>query len=266
MRSRPASETDAVTQTQRSARKKDDTMQFDTSVSFALPEDAADAILVGRAFRPDVEGPSVVVLRGGDVVDISFAAPTMHDLCEAKAPAELARDAAGESLGGLADILANTPPEGRDPTKPFLLAPVDLQAIKAAGVTFAISMLERVIEEQARGAPEQAAAIRTEIGAVIGDDLARLKPGSEEAMALKALLVDKGLWSQYLEVGIGPDAEIFTKAQPMAAVGHLAEVGILKASTWNNPEPEIVLMVASSGAIVGATLGNDVNLRDIEGR
>lgn len=241
-------------------------MRLDSSASFALPEDAERATLVGRVFRPDVDGPSVVAVRGGELVDISFAAPTVRDLCESEAPARLARETVGESLGGLADILANTPLEHRDPAKPFLLAPIDLQAVKAAGVTFAVSMLERVIEEQARGVPDRAAAIRAEIAAVIGDDLSELKPGSDEAMALKALLVDKGMWSQYLEVGIGPDAEIFTKAQPMAAVGHLAEVGILAASSWNNPEPEIVLVVASSGAIVGATLGNDVNLRDIEGR
>jgi fumarylacetoacetate (FAA) hydrolase family protein len=241
-------------------------MQFETGASFALPEDAERAVLVGRVLRPDVNGPSVVAVRGAEVVDISYAAPTMRDLCEGEAPVQIARASTGESLGPLADILANTPTERRDPEKPFLLAPVDLQAVKAAGVTFAISMLERVIEEQARGAPENAAAIRAEIGTIIGDDLARLKPGSDEAMALKALLVERGLWSQYLEVGIGPDAEIFTKAQPMAAVGHLAEVGVLKASTWNNPEPEIVLVVASSGLAVGATLGNDVNLRDIEGR
>jgi fumarylacetoacetate (FAA) hydrolase family protein len=129
-----------------------------------------------------------------------------------------------------------------------------------------VSMLERVIEEKARGAPDQAATIRVEIGALIGDDLGRLKPGSAEAMALKQLLIDKGMWSQYLEVGIGPDAEIFTKAPPMAAVGHLAEIGVHPGSSWNNPEPEIVLVAASSGAIVGATLGNDVNLRDFEGR
>jgi len=205
-------------------------------------------------------------VRGAEVVDISYAAPTMRDLCDGEAPVRMAREATGESLGSLDDILSNTPAELRDPAKPFLLTPVDLQAVKAAGVTFAISMLERVIEEQARGEPERAAAIRDDIGTIIGDDLARLKPGSGEAMALKALLIEKGLWSQYLEVGIGPDAEIFTKAQPMSGVGHLAEVGILEASTWNNPEPEIVLIVASSGVAVGATLGNDVNLRDIEGR
>src|SRR5690606_28320207 len=149
---------------------------------------------------------------------------------------------------------------------PWLLAPLDLQAIKAAGVTFAVSMLERVIEEKARGAPEHAAALRVEIGALIGDDLARLKPGSPEAMALKDLLIAKGMWSQYLEVGIGPDVEVFTKSQPLSTVGHLAEIGVNPASTWNNPEPEIVIVAASSGKIVGATLGNDVNLRDFEGR
>jgi fumarylacetoacetate (FAA) hydrolase family protein len=241
-------------------------MDFDKSVPFALPDDADRAILVGRVFRPDIDGPSLVAIRGGEAIDISYAGPTMRDLCEADAPARLAREAEGERLGKLADILANTPRQTRDPGKPWLLAPTDLQAVKAAGVTFAASMLERVIEEQARGAPERAAAIRAEIGATIGEDLARLKPGSDQATALKRLLIERGMWSQYLEVGIGPDAEIFTKAQPMAAVGHLAEVGIHPISTWNNPEPEIVVIVAASGAIVGATLGNDVNLRDVEGR
>ena len=241
-------------------------MTLDPSLHFALPDDHERAILVGRVWRPDVGGPSVAVVRGVELVDISAAAPTVRDLCEATMPAALACDAAGEPVGLLADILANTPREKRDPKKPWLLAPLDLQAIKAAGVTFAVSMLERVIEEKARGAPDQAAAVRKEIGALIGDDLARLKPGSQEAMALKRLLIEKGMWSQYLEVGIGPDAEIFTKAPPMAAVGHLAEIGVNPASTWNNPEPEIVLVAASSGAIVGATLGNDVNLRDFEGR
>jgi fumarylacetoacetate (FAA) hydrolase family protein len=241
-------------------------MPFDASLRFALPDDHEHAALVGRVWRPDVAGPSVVAVRGVELVDISSVAPTMRDLCEAPMPAALAHDAEGEPIGLVADILANTPRAKRDPKKPWLLAPTDLQAIKAAGVTFAVSMLERVIEEKARGAPDQAPAIRKEIGALIGDDLSRLKPGSPEAMALKKLLIEKGMWSQYLEVGIGPDAEVFTKAPPMAAVGHLAEVGVYPGSSWNNPEPEIVVISASTGTIVGAALGNDVNLRDFEGR
>ncbi len=241
-------------------------MDLDARTQFALPDDAEEAILVGRVWRPDIGGPSVAALRGVELVDISAAAPTMRDLCEAAEPAGLALDAKGEPIGQVAEILANTPRQTRDRNKPWLLAPIDLQAIKAAGVTFAVSMLERVIEEKARGAPEQAAGVRAEIVGLIGDDLAKLKPGSEQAMALKKLLIEKGMWSQYLEVGIGPDAEIFTKAPPMAAVGHLAEVGIHPMSSWNNPEPEVVLVTSSAGAIVGATLGNDVNLRDVEGR
>jgi fumarylacetoacetate (FAA) hydrolase family protein len=241
-------------------------MPFDASLRFALPDDHDQAALVGRVWRPDVAGPSVVAVRGVEFVDIYYAAPTMRDLGEAPMPAALAHDAEGEPIGLVADILANTPRAKRDPKKPWLLAPTDLQAIKAAGVTFAVSMLERVIEEKARGAPDQAPAIRKEIGALIGDDLSRLKPGSPEAMALKKLLIEKGMWSQYLEVGIGPDAEVFTKAPAMAAVGHLAEVGVYPGSSWNNPEPEIVVIAASTGMIVGAALGNDVNLRDFEGR
>jgi fumarylacetoacetate (FAA) hydrolase family protein len=241
-------------------------MPLDASFEFALPPDHASATLVGRVWRPDNDGPAVVVLRGVELIDISEAAPTMRDLCEAPSPSGLALDVKGEPLGLLADILANTPRAKRDPNKPWLLAPIDLQAIKAAGVTFAVSMLERVIEEQARGAPEKASEIRKEMQAALGNDLAQLKPGSDQAMALKQLLIEKGLWSQYLEVGIGPDAEVFTKAPPMAAVGHLANIGIRPDSSWNNPEPEVVVVVSSLGEIVGATLGNDVNLRDFEGR
>lgn len=231
-----------------------------------LPDDAARATLAGRVWRPDAAGPSVVVLRDGAAIDISRAFPTMRDLCEAPDPAAAVRAATGENLGPIDAILANTPPDRRDPAKPWLLTPVDLQALKAAGVTFAISMLERVIEERARGDLNAAAAIRAEVTRLVGDDLARLKPGSPEAMRLKDVLIQQGAWSQYLEVGIGPDAEIFTKAQPMAAVGTATDAGIHPGSSWNNPEPEVVLIVASSGAIVGAALGNDVNLRDVEGR
>src|SRR4051794_23891120 len=176
------------------------------------PHDSAVGTLIGRVWRPDRDGPSVVVLRDGAVHDISAAAPTVRDLCEASDPAALAKSAQGEPICPLADILANTPRASRDPRRPWLLAPIDLQAIKAAGVTFAVSMLERVVEEQARGAPEKAGEFRAAIRAIIGDDLARLRPGSAEAAELKRVLIEKSAWSQYLEVGIGPDAEIFTKA------------------------------------------------------
>ncbi len=239
-------------------------MQLDPHHS--LPVDGTSGALVARIWRPELAGPSVVALRGDDVVDLTTTFPTVRDLCEEADPATALKSADGERVGSLADLLTNTPPDSRNPARPWLLVPVDLQAIKAAGVTFAISMLERVIEEKARGNPGAAATIRTEITALVGDDLSRLKPGSAQAMALKQVLIDQGVWSQYLEVGIGPDAEIFTKAPPMAAVGTGFDAGIHPASSWNNPEPEVVLAVNSRGNIVGAALGNDVNLRDIEGR
>ncbi len=232
----------------------------------ALPQDAASASLAGRIWRPALAGPSVVAIRDGQAIDITQIFPTMRDLCETPDPEAALNGAQGENLGPIDAILANTPTDTRDPAKPWLLAPIDLQAIKAAGVTFAISMLERVIEERARGDLTAAAAIRAEVTNLVGDDLARLKPGSAEAARLKDVLIQQGAWSQYLEVGIGPDAEIFTKAQPMAAVGTGADAGVHPGSSWNNPEPEVVLVVASTGRIAGATLGNDVNLRDVEGR
>jgi fumarylacetoacetate (FAA) hydrolase family protein len=231
-----------------------------------LPRDGTAGVLAGRVWLPQVGGPAVAAVRSDGVYDITRLAPTMRDLCESPDPAAIVRTGEGERIGTLADILANTPVDRRDPGEPWLLTPIDLQAIKAAGVTFPLSMLERVIEEQARGSPEKAEAIRNSIAGTLGGNLAKLVPGSPQAAELKRVLIAQGAWSQYLEVGIGPDAEIFTKAQPMAAVGHGMAAGLHPISTWNNPEPEVVLVVTSRGSVVGATLGNDVNLRDVEGR
>jgi fumarylacetoacetate (FAA) hydrolase family protein len=209
----------------------------------------------------------VVTVRGGDVVDItSTHAPTVRDICEMDDPAGYVSSASGEAIGSVEAVAANSFETGRVATRPVLLSPVDLQAVKASGVTFVVSLLERVIEEQARGSSEAADAIRADIAALIGHDLSKLKPGSAEAMEIKASLIKRGAWSQYLEVGIGPDAEVFTKCQPMASVGFGADVGLHPISTWNNPEPEIAVIASSRARIVGAALGNDVNLRDVEGR
>jgi fumarylacetoacetate (FAA) hydrolase family protein len=241
-------------------------MPVQLDLASVLPIDTTSGTLVGRVWRPEFAGPSLVAIRTDGVFDISRPFATMRDLCEADDPPAAVAAAKGERVGDLAALLANSTEDKRDDTKPRLLSPIDLQAIKAAGVTFAISLLERVIEEQARGAPERAAQARADVESALGGAVEKIKPGSPQAMELKKLLQEKGLWSQYLEVGIGPDAEIFTKAQPMSAVGTGASIGVLKSSSWNNPEPEVVVVVSSKGGIVGASLGNDVNLRDIEGR
>ncbi|MBA5689417.1 fumarylacetoacetate hydrolase family protein [Rugamonas apoptosis] len=232
-----------------------------------LPVDAHDAVLVGRVWRGGaVQGPCVVAVRGGEVFDITAAAPTMADLLASPDPLALARHAPGEALGPVLALLDATLQASPAAGVPRLLAPCDLQAVKACGVTFAVSLLERVIEEQAGGDPARATALRAALRQTLGSDLSALRPGSDAALRLKSELQRRGAWSQYMEVGIGPDAEVFTKAQPMSAVGCGADVGLHPDSQWNNPEPEIVLAVSGDGRVLGATLGNDVNLRDIEGR
>ena len=227
----------------------------------------SDGILLGRARVPGVAHPRVVTVRDGRVLDITAAgAATVRDICEKADPARYVSGAAATDLGAVDAVLANSWAGDMSDKTPALVSPIDLQAVKAAGVTFVVSLLERVIEEQARGDKAKAEALRGEIIGLIGTDLSKLVPGSDTAMKVKQTLISKGVWSQYLEVGIGPDAEIFTKCQPMSSVGFGADVGILEISEWNNPEPEVALVVSSAGKIVGATLGNDVNLRDVEGR
>ncbi|GLO26942.1 fumarylacetoacetate hydrolase [Pseudomonas putida] len=221
---------------------------------------------VGRVWLAD-QGPAVVLVKAGAVYDISTHVATVSALLEVADPVAYLRALPlAEPLVALSVLLDNSDPTQRDPRQPWLLAPVDLQAVKAAGVTFATSLLERVVEEQAKGDPAKADAIRDTLASRIGADLSQIVPGSAQAEALRKVLVEQGLWSQYLEVGIGPDAEVFTKAQPLSAVGHGADIGIHPKSSWNNPEPEVVLAVSSDGSIKGAMLGNDVNLRDFEGR
>lgn len=235
------------------------------SPSFCLPEDYQDALLVGRVWRDAPhDGPAIVALKQGQVIDISSHAMTMADLMDHPDAATLVAQADGEPLGSIEALIENSLAEPK--RAPYLLAPCDVQAVKACGVTFAVSLLERVIEEQAGGDITRANALRGEIQSLIGGDLSRIIPGSEAALALKAELQSRGAWSQYMEVGIGVDAEVFSKAQPLSSVGFGSRVGLHPSSQWNNPEPEIVLAVDVNGTPRGATLGNDVNLRDIEGR
>jgi len=229
-----------------------------------LPDDAAEAMLVGRLFDPECGGPCLVHLRGDRLVDVTVAGPTLSALLERDDPAQAVAAVPDRRSWNAGDIITDSLVASDQGLR--LLAPCDLQVIKACGVTFAGSMVERVIEERAKGDPAQAAILRTQLASAIGATLADLRPGSPEAMRAKQVLIQEGTWSQYLEVGIGPDAEIFTKAPVLSSVGPGSEIGILASSEWNNPEPEVVLAVNSRGRIHGATLGNDVNLRDIEGR
>ena len=222
-----------------------------------LPVDRYGGTLVGRVWIDGaLPGPRTVVAREEGLIDLSTLAPTLSDLFELSQPARSVKAHQGAILCTLDDALKQD----------ALLAPCDLQAIKAAGVTFADSLIERVIEERAKGDAAAAVQLRHELLKAFGGSLSRLRPGSPQAEEAKRVLMRDGLWSQYLEVGIGPDAEVFTKAQPMSAVGCGAKIGLHPKSQWNNPEPEIVLAVNSRGEIGGATLGNDVNLRDFEGR
>lgn len=233
-----------------------------------LPDDHAGATLIGRVLDPTVGGPRIVTVDGDDLVDITDLGPTVSDLFERPGLSALVTQAAidpARTRFSLADVLAASTPSP-DPTRVRMLAPIDLQVIKAAGVTFVDSMIERVIEERAQGDASRAEAARAALAEVIGDAISSIRPGSEQAQRVKAVLQEQGLWSQYLEVGIGPDPEVFTKAPVLSAVGWGQNVGIRQDSSWNNPEPELVLAVRSDGEPVGATLGNDVNLRDIEGR
>jgi fumarylacetoacetate (FAA) hydrolase family protein len=233
--------------------------------AICLPQDAASATLVGRVWVAG-QGPRLALVKPDGVYDLSALAQTMSDLLDVPEPSSTVQQHRGARLGDTAAILKNSSHQARQDSTPWFLAPCDLQCLKATGVTFVNSVLERVIEEQARGDASKAEAVRRAVVAVMGDNLSSVKPGSAQAAKLKEVLLAQGAWSQYLEVAIGEDAEVFTKSPVMSAVGIGAEVGIHPRSHWNNPEPEIVLAVNSRAQVMGATLGNDVNLRDFEGR
>ena len=236
-----------------------------------LPEDGLTGTLVGRAWTPSrftgsVAGPSPVWITERGVMDISRLAPTMAEVLNTEKWKSLQASPDFPNLGGINSVLQNTMAENRDPQQAHFLAPVDLHAIKACGVTFVTSLLERVIEERSGGKAELAVAMRAEFIAALGMDISSIRPDSVEADQLKDYMQSQGIWSQYMEVGIGPYAEVFTKSQCLSAVGLGDFVGVNRISEWSNPEPEVVLVVTPGAKIVGATLGNDVNLRDIEGR
>lgn len=245
-------------------------MKVDQSdgVQMYLPTDVSAATLVGRVWMPgDIPGPAVVTLRDGQVFDLTSQVPLVAELLNRPDPAKFVRSlSAAPSIGSVEQILHNTLARTRNSALPYFISPPDLQSLKACGVTFADSLLERVIEEKCGGDAARAAQVRAAIEVELGGRLRGLKPGTRDADHLRAMLIEQGLWSQYLEVGIGPDAEVFTKSQPLSSVGLGAEVGIHPRSAWNNTEPEVALAINSAGRIVGCLLSNDMNLRDFESR
>ncbi len=244
-----------------------DTLEFSSSA--IIPDQGT---WIGRAWLPDelayrsVSGPHSIMVSNGEIFDLSEEFNTTSELLNQGDPLEELKRRNWPRVARLSTVLDNSLFFRRDPSSPYILSPNDIQAIKACGVTFIQSLLERVIEEKAKGDPGKSREIREIISANIGTDLSGVEPGSPESVKLKREFQAQGVWSPYLEVGIGKDAEVFTKAQPLSAVSFGAEVGVLQDSSWNNPEPEVVLAVSTEGKIRGATLGNDVNLRDYEGR
>lgn len=237
-------------------------MAGSVTVLEALPRDWRQATLLGRLLTS--EGPTPVLIRRARVLDVSAFAPTTSEFAARwRGETELP----GKDLGELeAMALAPAWQQGNERRFPRLLSPVDLQCLKACGVTFAVSALERLIEERARGDAVAAQKVRETLEQRVGAQLSAVRPGSAEAARLKAALLAAGLGSQYLEVALGPDAEVFTKGPVLSSVGWGDWIGVRSDSRWSNPEPEVVLVCDPAGRAVGATLGNDVNLRDFEGR
>lgn len=240
-----------------------------SAVAAILPANYAEGHWVGRVWDPESGGPRVVAVTsngktGAGVVDLTHAASTVAELLDHTDPLTVLAQA-GDTPRWQLDELADASLV-QDKSRAFLLAPIDLQVVKACGVTFVDSMVERVIEERCAGDSTRAAAVREQVAQALGGNIGGLRPGSPEAAHAKEVLIEQGMWSQYLEVGIGPDPEVFTKAPVLSSVGFGSRIGIPTFSSWNNPEPELVLIADSGGNLRGATLGNDVNLRDVEGR